>query len=159
MTPMPEPQTEAGRALLAIFDDVLPDYLANSKAARGTDDHAEMAGRYTELRSARSTIAEHLPAIEDEAAKAESARWRRLPGAYRRDSGALEVVVALPESLSWLEDEFPDEVAAVAKAARDAALDEALAAVEGLHASVSVSGTLALNRADRAIRALKERDG
>jgi len=47
----------------------------------------------------------------------ERAHWHRTPGTYRTDD-ATEVVVDLPESLSWLEDEFPDEVNAVVAAER-----------------------------------------
>ena len=48
----------------------------------------------------------------------ERAHWHRTPGTYRTDD-ATEVVVDLPESLSWLEDEFPDEVNAIVAAERE----------------------------------------
>jgi hypothetical protein len=49
--------------------------------------------------------------ITDEATKTEAARWRRMPGSYRTPEGGLEVIVDVPESASFLQDEFPDEVA------------------------------------------------
>jgi hypothetical protein len=42
--------------------------------------------------------------------------WDHLRG--RREDGNTEVVVDVPESLSWLQDEFPDEVAAYRAAVR-----------------------------------------
>ena len=59
--------------------------------------------------------AKMIAAIEAEAARAEAAHWHRMPGTYRTDD-ATEIVVDLPESLSWLEDEFPDEVNAATAA-------------------------------------------
>ena len=56
-------------------------------------------------------------AIEDEAREQERAYWRRTPGSYRLDDGSLEVIVDLPESLSFLQDEFPDELAEVRRLA------------------------------------------
>jgi hypothetical protein len=35
----------------------------------------------------------------------------RNPGTYRTEGGGIEVVVDVPESASWVEDQFPDEVA------------------------------------------------
>ena len=62
-------------------------------------------------------IDNRIDAIEAEAVAAERAHWHRTPGTYRTDD-ATEVVVDLPESLSWLEDEFPDEVNAIVAAER-----------------------------------------
>ena len=68
---------------------------------------------------------------EDEAVK--DYVWsirRRAPGTYRTLDAGIEVIVDIPESASWVEDQFPDEVAYV----RAAALDEAIAAVGELPA-------------------------
>ena len=82
------PNTEAGRAL--------------SRRMDGTD----------------TWMTDAIEAIETEAAKAEADRWRRLPGAYRREDGGTDIVVDVPETVSFLLDEFPDEVSAIVASAQ-----------------------------------------
>ena len=68
---------------------------------------------------AKACVAATLPSIEAEAIAAERERWRRIPGSYRLPDGSTEIVVDVPESASFIEDEFPDEVAAIVAAERE----------------------------------------
>ena len=77
-------------------------------------------------------IDEGIAAIEAEAVAAEVDHWRRLPGTYRTEDGGLEVVVDVPESASYVKDEFPDEVALIQTAAVAAERARIADAVRGL---------------------------
>ena len=81
----------------------------------------------------------------DNLVAAERAHWHRTPGTYRTEE-ATEVVVDLPESLSWLADEFPDEVNAIV-AAKRARIAEA---VRGLPSGVGRVGSRSVSVVDRA---------
>jgi len=84
--------------------------------------------------SVRPLYAVRVANIEAEAAAAEADHWRCLPGTYRTEDGGLEVVVDVPESASYVKDEFPDEVALIqtaAVAARNAEIAEAVRGLEG----------------------------
>lgn len=63
-------------------------------------------------------IRAEIAAIEAEARAVEADRWRRLPGAYRLPDGSREVILDVPESASFVADEYPDEVTAIQAEAR-----------------------------------------
>ena len=56
----------------------------------------------------------------------------RTPGTYRTAEGGIEVIVDVPESASYVEDMWPDEVAYLREQAATEARRELLAKVEGL---------------------------
>lgn len=62
----------------------------------------------------------HDAAEQAKGAAVEAGRWRKEPGTYRLEDGSVEVIVDLPESLSFLQDEYPDEVAEVQRMATEA---------------------------------------
>lgn len=79
---------------------------------------------------------QHDLAEQAKGAEAEAATWRRIPGSYRLEDGSLEVIVPLPESLSFLRDEFPDEVGEVARLAAEAERERLRARAMPLRARV-----------------------
>ena len=117
----------------------------------GTEMHFYMLGFLSaavperDRRKVLETVRRYTLAIEAEAVAAERAHWHRTPGTYRTEE-ATEVVVDLPESLSWLADEFPDEVNAIV-AAKRARIAEA---VRGLPSGVGRVGSRSVSVVDRA---------
>jgi hypothetical protein len=104
-------QHEPGCALGEKFDRHSAQIIAFSSCDCGLSDV---------LSSLSQAASEHDAREQAKGAAAEAARWRRKPGTYRVGGGGIEVIVDLPESLSYLQDEFPDEVAEIRRFAVEA---------------------------------------